>query len=157
MSKPFTYKGYTGTIAVDVEANIIHGEVVGLKDVITFQGATAVEAAQAFRDSVDDYLNYCQELGESPERPYNGKLSVRLSPEMHRRIDHAARAQHVSINSFVERTLKDRLASERFARGPGRVHKPKGSHPQPSRVGLIGGRKAKTAAKTPGPQSSAES
>ena len=48
------YKGYTGYVVYDDnEARIFHGEVVGLRAVITFQGTTVEEIEQAFKDSID--------------------------------------------------------------------------------------------------------
>jgi predicted HicB family RNase H-like nuclease len=58
------YKGYTGHIEFDDEAELFHGEVVDTKDVVTFQGRSVDEIVQAFRDSVDDYLDFC----EQPEK-----------------------------------------------------------------------------------------
>lgn len=64
------YKGYIGFVIYDEEASIFHGEVVGLKAVITFQGTIVDEIEQAFRDSVDDYLDWCAERGVTPESAY---------------------------------------------------------------------------------------
>ena len=50
------YKGYIGHVEYDDEAKIFHGQIVGLKDVITFQGSSVEELEVAFRDSVEDYL-----------------------------------------------------------------------------------------------------
>ena len=61
------YKGYAGRVEFDDKADIFHGEVIGLRDVITFQGRTVKEVRQAFRDSVDDYLDFCSKRGEEPE------------------------------------------------------------------------------------------
>ena len=58
-----TYKGYEGVADFDEEARIFSGEVIGLKDVITFQGSSVDELEQAFHDSVDDYLAWCKEGG----------------------------------------------------------------------------------------------
>lgn len=55
-----TYKGYHGKVEFDEEAGLFHGEVVDLRDVITFQGKSVEELEQAFRDSIDDYLEFCQ-------------------------------------------------------------------------------------------------
>lgn len=63
------YKGYTGDVEYDDEAKIFHGEVLGIKDVVTFQGTTVNEIEQAFKDSVDDYLAFCAERGEEPDQP----------------------------------------------------------------------------------------
>ena len=59
------YKGYTGTIEADTDTNMLYGEVVGLRDVITYQGHTIEELKQAFQNSVEDYLNFCEERGET--------------------------------------------------------------------------------------------
>ena len=69
-----TYGGYAARFELDSEAEILHGEVFGTRDVITFQGETAAELEKAFHDSVDDYLEFCKERGEAPEEPFSGRL-----------------------------------------------------------------------------------
>ena len=54
------YKGYIGSVEYDDTAKLFHGEVIGLKDVITFQGTTVKEIEKAFKDSVDDYISWCK-------------------------------------------------------------------------------------------------
>lgn len=66
------HKGYTGHVVYDDEANIFHGEVLGIRDVITFQGKTVDELEQAFKDSVQDYLAFCAKRKEEPEKPFCG-------------------------------------------------------------------------------------
>ena len=56
------YKEYVGQFTYDDEAKLFHGEVIGIKYVITFQGTTIKELEQAFKDSVDDYLEWCKKL-----------------------------------------------------------------------------------------------
>jgi predicted HicB family RNase H-like nuclease len=63
------YKGYHGQVNYDEKAKLLHGEVVGLRDVITFQGTSVDELEQAFKESVDEYLDFCKELGRVPEIP----------------------------------------------------------------------------------------
>ena len=74
------YKGYFSKVEFDDDANIFHGEVINLRDVITFDGETVKELNQAFQDSVDDYLDFCAERGEDPKKPYYGKFVVRVEP-----------------------------------------------------------------------------
>ncbi|SRR5260221_2460943 len=62
------YKGYLGKITYDDEAKIFHGEVIGLKDIITFQGKSVNELKKAFQDSINDYLAWYKERGEQPEK-----------------------------------------------------------------------------------------
>ena len=65
------YKGYVAHIEFDNEANLFHGEVIAMRDVITFQGQSASELWQAFEDSIEDYFAFCAERGEQPEQPYD--------------------------------------------------------------------------------------
>ncbi len=58
-----TYESYTGHVEFDDEAGLFHGEVLGTRDVVTFQGRSADEIEEACRDSVDDYLAFCAERG----------------------------------------------------------------------------------------------
>lgn len=74
------HKGYIATATLDDEADVFHGEVVNLRDVITFQGRTVDELRQAFKGSVDDYLAFCRERGEEPEKPFSGRWNGR--PEL---------------------------------------------------------------------------
>ena len=70
------YKGYIGKVDFDDEAGIFHGEVINTRDVITFQGASVDEIRQAFHDSVEDYLAFCQQLGQEPDKPFTGKFML---------------------------------------------------------------------------------
>lgn len=71
MTTLLKYKDYSGVLEEDLEANILFGRVIDINDVITFQGETVEEARQAFQDSVEDYLEFCNELGRDPEKPLN--------------------------------------------------------------------------------------
>ena len=100
-----TYKGYQGRFDYDSEADIFHGEVLHLTDVITFQGRSIDELKQALADSVEDYLEFCAQKGKIPEKSYSGKFYVRIAPEVHQRIALEAARDGISINSWVARVL----------------------------------------------------
>lgn len=100
------YKGYIGHVEYDDEAKIFHGEVVGLRDIITFQGKSVDELEQAFKDSVDDYLEWCKELGEKPEKTFSGTFNLRIPPELHAKIALQAKTMGLSLNSFVTEKLR---------------------------------------------------
>lgn len=99
------YKGYFGKVVFDDEANIFHGEVINLRDVVTFQGETVEELRKAFHESVDDYLDFCTVRGEEPEKPYSGKFVVRVDPELHKIISIQARKNGKSLNSWIHDAL----------------------------------------------------
>lgn len=98
------YKGYVGT--VDAVEGVFAGRVIGLRDVVTFEGATYPEVEQAFRESVDDYLAFCAERGEQPDRPFSGKMLVRTEPNLHRKAVIRAQAEGVSLSEWVSRQIK---------------------------------------------------
>lgn len=100
------YKDYIGHVEYDDEGKIFHGEVVGLRDIITFQGKSVEELEQAFRDSVDDYLNWCKKRGEKPEKTFSGTFNLRISPELHAKLAFQAKSMGVSLNSYVTEKLR---------------------------------------------------
>jgi predicted HicB family RNase H-like nuclease len=105
------YKGFYGVVEFDDDDNIFFGRVINLSsDGITFQGSNVDEIRQAFRESVDDYLTWCAETGNAPEKPYSGTFSVRLDPSEHSRAALAARKLGLSMNKFVEKALRDETA-----------------------------------------------
>ena len=101
------YKGYTGIVEFDDDANIFHGEVVGMKDVITFQGKSVEELETAMAESVDYYLEWCKERGKTPEKPFSGRFVVRTNPELHSKAVIAASRLGMSLNKYVEKAIED--------------------------------------------------
>lgn len=101
------YKGYTGVVEYDDDAKIFHGEVIGLRDVITFQGQSVDELEKAMADSVDFYLEWCAERNKEPEKPFSGKLMVRTTPELHSRAVVAAARIGLSLNKYIEKAIED--------------------------------------------------
>jgi predicted HicB family RNase H-like nuclease len=103
------YKGYHGQVNYDEEAKLFHGEVVGLRDVITFQGTSVDELEQAFKDSIDEYLDFCKELQRAPEKPFSGKLMLRLPPEIHERAAYQAKTNGLSLNAWIKQGIEQLL------------------------------------------------
>lgn len=99
------YKGYKGKVEFDSDAKLFHGEVLGIRDVITFQGRNPEEIIKAFQDSIDDYLDWCEERGEKPEKPFSGKFNLRIDPELHRQLSIEAEIKDESLNALIEHIL----------------------------------------------------
>jgi predicted HicB family RNase H-like nuclease len=100
------YKGYIASVEFDDAADIFHGEIINLRDVITFQGKSVEELRTAFQESVEDYLEFCHARNEEPEKPYSGKFSIRISPELHREISLKAKKAKKSLDVWVSETLE---------------------------------------------------
>ena len=99
------YKGYIGHVEYDDDAKIFHGEVVGLRDIITFQGKSVKELEQAFRESVDDYLAWCKKMGQKPEKTFSGTFNLRIPPELHAKLALQAKTMGISLNNLITQTL----------------------------------------------------
>jgi predicted HicB family RNase H-like nuclease len=113
-----SYQGYSGSVKFDADEEIFHGEVSGLRDVVTFQGSSAREIKQSFRDSIDDYLELCQETGRSPDRPFSGRLIVRMPPDLHRALHKLAAAEQVSLNRVIVKVLEASLDPQGLLESP---------------------------------------
>jgi predicted HicB family RNase H-like nuclease len=74
------YKGYLGLFKFDPEAHIFHGEIVNTRDVITFEGRSVEELERAIRDSVEDYLDLCREVGQALEKAAQEAAQTEASP-----------------------------------------------------------------------------
>lgn len=100
------HKGYLGTVEAEVGEGILFGTVQGIEDVVHYEGRTLAELAQAFRESVDAYLVFCQEQGREPEKPFSGRFVVRMSPALHRQAASVAAVRNMSLNDVVVEALR---------------------------------------------------
>ena len=104
------YNGYHAVVTFDDDVDILHGEVIDTRDVITFQGKSVDELRQAFRDSVEEYLKICAERNRESDKPFSGRVVLRMEPEIHRAAVTAAKSSGISLNSWVVGAIKGELA-----------------------------------------------
>ena len=100
------YGGYRATVVFDDEAELFHGEVIGTRDVITFQGTSVPELREAFAASVDEYLQVCAERGRNPDKAYSGRIPLRIQPELHRAATESATAEGKSLNAWLTEAIE---------------------------------------------------
>jgi predicted HicB family RNase H-like nuclease len=101
-----SHKEYLAAIEVDAEAGIFHGRVINTRAVLTFHGHTVGELEAAFAETIATYEDWCKERGKEPERPYSGQLTLRMSPQLHKRVADAALKSGKSLSGFVRETLE---------------------------------------------------
>lgn len=99
------YRGYRATVTFDDEADIFHGEVIGTRDVITFQSESVSGLREEFAASVDEYLKVCAERGRQPDKAFSGKIPLRIPPNVHRAATETARAEGKSLNAWLSETI----------------------------------------------------
>jgi len=105
------YKGYIGKAEYDDEAEIFYGEVAGLRDVITFKGSSVKELKKSFKESIDDYLDFCERMGKAPDIPASGRLVLRIPAELHSRAAVVAKAEGRSLNTWIADAVNEKLVT----------------------------------------------
>jgi predicted HicB family RNase H-like nuclease len=104
------YKDYTARVEFDSDAMIFHGEVIDLRDVITFEADCVEGLVKAFHNSVDDYLDFCAQRGEEPEKPFSGRFLVRIDSDLHHKVYLRSQAEDLSLNAWVAKALEEKCA-----------------------------------------------
>lgn len=113
------YLGYQAKLHFDRDDQIFVGEVLGLSDSLSFYAESSKEVQAMFQQCVDNYLDFCREVGKEPERTYKGSFNVRIPPELHRQADHEATRRGIPLNQLVGIALRNELsAGERFYTAP---------------------------------------
>lgn len=105
-----TYKGYTADVEFMADDMLLVGRIGGINDIITFEAASVGDVQTEFRAAVDDYLETCAKFGKSPDKPYSGKVMLRLDPALHAAAAAAARAAGRSPNQFGAEALRRAVA-----------------------------------------------
>jgi len=103
--KTMTYKGYAAHIEYSDEDSCFVGHIAGINDIVGFHGQSVAKLRAAFKEAVDDYLDTCKKLNHSPQKPYSGKLLLRVPAEVHAAVAMAAEVRGKSINQWATEAL----------------------------------------------------
>ena len=106
MSMKLSHKGYTGSIEASIDDNCLHGRILFIDDIITYEGTTVEDTVVSFKDAVDRYLAYCKETGKPANKPFSGSFNVRIGPELHRKAAEIASIRNTTLNEFVVQSIK---------------------------------------------------
>jgi len=106
MSDYLEYRGYLGTVEYSAEDNLLCGEVAGIRGLIMYHGDNLSDLKQDFEAAVDHYLLCCEEEGIPPQAPCRGELNIKISPEVHKRLEIFAMNNGKTRNETVEDALK---------------------------------------------------
>lgn len=111
MTSLMEYRGYHAKIDYSAEDRTFVGRVLGINDVLVFDGLNPDELETMFHESIDDYLEMCAELGKEPNKEYKGTFNIRISPDLHRRAVLESEEQNISLNQFVSNSIENELNS----------------------------------------------
>lgn len=106
MSNILEHRGYRARVEFDAEDGLFFGRVAGIRDGVGFHAESVPALVAAFREAVDDYLETCARLGKTPERPFSGKLMLRVDPALHAKSVEAAELAGKSLNQWTEDVLR---------------------------------------------------
>lgn len=111
MTDVLEYKTYYGEVHFSAEDEVFYGKIIGINDLVTFEGSTVKELKKAFNEAVDDYLDTCKELGKEPEKTYKGSFNVRIPSELHRQAARHAALRKMTLNDFVRYAIAKLVSS----------------------------------------------
>lgn len=101
MNDVLQYKDYYATVHFSNEDDVFYGKVIGVNDLITFEGASVKALKDAFKEAINDYVETCKELDKTPDKTYKGNFNVRIPSELHKQAAVFAAIRNMSLNEFV--------------------------------------------------------
>lgn len=110
--KTLSYKGYCGSIEASVDDDCLHGKILFITDLVTYEAEKISSLNQAFKEAVDFYLAKCEQDGLSADKPFSGSFNVRVTPEQHREAAMAAAKEDQSLNDFIRECIAQRLSEK---------------------------------------------
>ena len=110
MKNILEYKGYHAKIEFDSEAKVLRGKIEGINDLVNFESTSLFEVEKEFQAAVDDYLEFCEEVGKIPDKEYKGTFNIRISPELHKKLAIVALQNGETLNATVEKAITEYVA-----------------------------------------------
>lgn len=105
MNDILEYMEYYASVHFSAEDDAFYGKIIGINDLVSFEGISVPELKSAFHEAVEDYLNLCKELNKEPNKTYKGSFNVRIPSELHRKAAIAAAIKNVTLNDFVKTAI----------------------------------------------------
>jgi predicted HicB family RNase H-like nuclease len=109
LSETLKHKGYEGSVEYSAEDRLLHGRILGIRDMVIYDGTSIREIEKNFRGAVDEYLEFCEAEGKKPDVPFKGSFNVRVPKELHMRAALYAEEHDRKLNSVVQDALKEFL------------------------------------------------
>ena len=101
------YKGYHARIEYDKDDQVLRGKIEGIGDLVTFESEDIKKIETEFHEAVEDYLDFCEEVGKTPEKEYKGSFNIRISPELHKQLAMTAMKNGDTLNASVEKAIRN--------------------------------------------------
>lgn len=107
------YQGYSGSVEVSMEDDCLHGKILFIADLVTYEAETLSGLKREFQEAVDDYIEMCKEVGKEPNKPMSGTFNVRVGTELHRKAALIAVQEGVNLNTLVKKAIENYVSGAR--------------------------------------------
>ena len=107
MNNILEYNGYYGSVHYSSKDEVFHGKIIGINDLVSFEGDSAADLKAAFKEAVEDYLETCKELNKEPDKMYKGSFNIRIPSDLHRKAAIVASINNVTLNDLVKTAIDD--------------------------------------------------
>jgi len=105
MNDILQYKDYIGSVNFSSTDEVFHGKVLGIDDLVTFEGASVKELKKSFQEAVEDYIETCNKIGKEPNKTYKGTFNIRIGVDLHKEAATFAAMHNISLNDFVRTAI----------------------------------------------------
>jgi predicted HicB family RNase H-like nuclease len=111
MKDMMAYKGYHGSVHYSDEDQVFHGKIEFIRSLVSYEGYDVKGLRAAFEESVDDYLELCEQENKEPEIPFKGSFNVRTGSDLHRKAALFAKSKGTNLNSIITDALGKYLST----------------------------------------------
>lgn len=112
MGNYLTHKNYFGSVEFSADDNILHGKIIGIIDLVTYEGDSVENLKSAFIEAVDDYLETCEIIGKEPNKLFKGVFNVRTSRSVHAYLAILAERKKIKLNEVVNKAFAYLMENE---------------------------------------------
>ena len=106
MNNVLKYKGYYAVVQYSVEDEVLYGKIEGINDLVSFESDNISDVKSEFESAVDDYIEYCEEVGKKPDKAYKGSFNVRIPTELHKKLAISAISDNITLNQAVQQAIE---------------------------------------------------
>jgi len=99
------YKDFTALIEFSDEDGCLIGKVIGIKDVIVFDGNTVEEIRKNFHDIIDHYIAACAKAGREPNKSVS-EIMIPVSTALYAKATRKAEYDGVPVRTVMEAALQ---------------------------------------------------
>lgn len=103
------YKDFVASLEYSDVDDVFYGKILGVNDLILFEGSSVEELKQAFEEAVEDYLELCKEMDKNPYKSFKGSFNVRIPTDLHKKIFFRAQKTGLSLNQFIKTVLEKEI------------------------------------------------